>query len=118
MQLRGGEGRCPHLQNVQLNIDTGDFDEGLRVGQEVLERDRGGPAGDAAYFDLGLLNAHPGNPKKDYRKSLYYFSRLIKEYPKSPLVEESKVWVGVLESIEKSRRVDIEIEQKKKGINK
>jgi TolA-binding protein len=113
-----GNGRCPHLGSVQRFVDSGDFEGALRASQEVLDRDPGGPAGEAALFDLALLNAHPGNAKKDYRRSLQYFDRLVREYPKSPLVGEAKVWIGVLESIEKSKKIDIDIEEKKKGINK
>jgi hypothetical protein len=116
LQQRGGDGRCRHLQNAQHLMDTGDFEGALRAGQETLDREQRAPDGDAVLFDLALLSAHPANPKKDYRRSLYFVNRLIREYPKSPLVEEAKVWAGVLESIEKSKKIDIEIEEKKKGI--
>jgi hypothetical protein len=42
--------------------------------------------------------------------------RVIKEFPQSPRAEESKVWISVLESIEKAKQVDIQIEEKKKEI--
>lgn len=105
-----------HLQRVKERIDKGDFDAAMRYYQNDLAR----PAGDRerhadeALFDLGLLYVHYANPKKDYQKALGCFTRLVKEYPRSPLVEEARVWTNVLESMEKSKRVDIEIEEMKK----
>ncbi len=108
--------RPAHLQRVQERINNGDFDAAMRYYQSDLAR----PAGDGerqadeALFNLGLLCVHYANPKKDYQKALGYFTRVVKEYPRSPLVEEAKIWTSVLESMEKSKRVDIEIEEMKK----
>jgi len=108
--------RPAHLQRVQERINNGDFDAAVRSYQNDLAR----PAGDGerqadeALFNLGLLYVHYANPKKDYQKALGFFTRLVKEYPRSPLVEEAKIWTSVLESMEKSKRVDIEIEEMKK----
>jgi len=106
--------RPAHLQRVKERIDNGDFDAAIRVYQNDLARPAGDRQADEALFDLGLLYVHYANPKKDYQKALGCFTRLVKEYPRSPLAEEAKVWTSVLESMEKSKRVDIEIEQMKK----
>lgn len=49
------------------------------------------------------------------------FRRLIRDHPKSPLAEQAKAWIDVLQEnerlnqvIEKSKRVDIEIEEKRR----
>jgi TolA-binding protein len=77
---------------------------------------------------MGLILAHPGNSKKDYAKSLALFKRLMKDHPRSPWTEQAQAWVGVLQEneklsrsieelsrvIEKSKQVDIEIEEKKR----
>ena len=108
--------RPAHLQQVRERIDNGDCDAAVRLYQNDLAR----PAGDRerqadeALFNLGLLYAHYANPKKDYQTALGCFTRLVKEYPRSPLVEEARIWTSVLESMEKSKRVDIEIEEMKK----
>jgi tetratricopeptide (TPR) repeat protein len=101
-----------HLQRVRESIDKGDFDAALRYFQNDLARPDG--HADEALFDLGLLYAHAANPKKDYQKALGCFTRLVKEHPQSPLAEEAGIWTSVLESMEKSKRVDIEIEKMKK----
>jgi outer membrane protein assembly factor BamD (BamD/ComL family) len=83
------------------------------------------PPGDEALFNIGLIYAHSGNPKKDYRKALDSFRKVIADYPKSPFVEQAKIWVGILQEnerlnqvIENSREVDMEIEERKRGKQK
>ncbi len=54
--------------------------------------------------------------KKIIRKRTVLFMRVIKEFPQSPRAEESNIWIGVLDSIEKAKQVDIQIEEKKKEL--
>ncbi len=95
-----------------------DFEGALREGQEAIALAPNGPPGDEALFDMALVFAHYANPKRDYRKSIGLFSRVVKEFPRSPRVEEAKIWIGVLESIEKAKQVDVDIEERKKGLVK
>jgi outer membrane protein assembly factor BamD (BamD/ComL family) len=110
--------RWEHLQRVQTLIDNRDFEGAVREYQDVLSRPTEDQCADLALFDLGLLYAHYANPKKDYGKSLVFFTRMIKEHPRSPLVEEAKIWVNLLETMEKTKWVDIELEEKKKVLKK
>lgn len=106
--------RWEHLQPVQSRIETRDFEGAVTQYQRVLS-DRGRNAqADLALFDLGLLYSHYANPRKDYKKSLSCFSRLIREYPQSPLMEEAKIWIHLLETLEKTQRVDIELEDQRR----
>ncbi|HTF99841.1 MAG TPA: tetratricopeptide repeat protein [Nitrospirota bacterium] len=107
-----------HLATVKKLINRGDFDGALRQSQETLERSSAPPRADAALMTMGLVAAHPANPKKDYKRALGYFKQLLHDYPASGLAEEGKIWVGVLESFEKAKQVDIDIEQKKKDLGK
>jgi TolA-binding protein len=102
-----------------------DYDGSLKLSERALaQAGSQGPA-DEALFSLGLIYAHLDNPKKDYAKALTYFQRLVKEFPKSPLAEEAKAWAGVLqenqslkEVIEKTKEVDIAVDEKKREIGK
>jgi hypothetical protein len=54
-------------------------------------------------------------------KSLSSFLRLVKEHPQSPLADEAKIWIELLQEnqklnrmMEKSKEVDIAIEEKKR----
>jgi TPR repeat protein len=103
---------------VREQIDHGDFDGAVREYQEALARSGTERRTSTLLFELGLLYAHSDNPKKDYQKSLGYFMRLVREHPKSALAEEAKIWIDVLDSMEKSKRVDIQIEEMKKVLTK
>ena len=109
---------CNHLKRVERLIGQGAFDEAISESQALLERSPKAAPGDAALMSLGLLHAHYANPKRDYKKSLVFFHRLEKEFPRSPLVEESRIWAGVLQAYEKAKQVDLEIEEKRKGLGK
>jgi len=107
-----------HLQRAQRLIRQGDFEGALRENQKVLSLSPKSPPGDAALFSMGLIHIHYANPKKDYKRALSFFTQLQKEFPRSPLTEEAKVWVGVLEAMEKATQIDIEIEEKKKELTR
>jgi hypothetical protein len=105
------------LGGVSGFIDRGDFEGAMRESQDNLARSPQTP-GDEALMNMGLISAHYANPKRDYKKALGYFMRIEKEFPRSPLVEEAKIWVSVLRAFEKAKQVDIEIEEKKKELGK
>jgi outer membrane protein assembly factor BamD (BamD/ComL family) len=106
------------LQAVQAEIEIRDFDSAIRECKHVLAQPIRERQHDLALFDLGLLYAHYANPRKDYKTSLLYFSRLIREHPGSPLAEEAKIWADMLETMEKTKQVDMELEERTKALNK
>jgi len=121
------EVRRPLLNSRDL-LSKGKYEEAIKVIHKVLTASPRHPLEDDALFQLGLIYAHPGNPKRDYGKSLVYFRKLMKDYPQSLWAESAKAWTGMLQeneklnqtveklnqTIEKSKQVDIEIEEKKK----
>lgn len=129
---------CAALQSLQQQPDSreplvygrrlvaqGDYERAIKENQKSLSLSA---QRDEALFNLGLIHAHYGNPKKDYAKSLGFFEELVRDHPRSPWVEQAKIWVGVLQENEKlhqenqkltqviegSKRVDIEIEELKR----
>lgn len=77
-----------------------------------------GPDTDDALFRLGLLYAHPDNPGRDYERAARYFERLAALHPDSCMREQAEIWISVLGAIEKSMQVDVEIEKRKKELEK
>ncbi len=110
--------RWNHLQPVQTLVDSRDFDAAIREYNDMLSPAGKDPLADLVLFDLGLLYSHYANPKKDYKRSLLYFNRVIREYPRSSLIEEAKIWADLLETMEKAKWVDIELEERKNTLNK
>lgn len=102
------------MSRARRFIALRNFEGALEEQQRVLSRHPNRPPGDEALFAMGLVFANPDNPKKDYRRALELFRRVVSQFPQSPRVEEAKVWAGILDVIEQTKQVDIEIEQKKK----
>ncbi|HUV06256.1 MAG TPA: hypothetical protein VMX75_00925, partial [Spirochaetia bacterium] len=76
---------------------------------------------DEALFYIGLIHAHPANPARDYGKSMVSFRRLITDYPESPVVEQAKIVVGLLQENDKLNRTTDKlnniIDEQRKTIN-
>jgi hypothetical protein len=114
------EGRESQTRSQRL-LAAGDFEGFISENQRVLSPAHPRSSKDEALFNLGLVYAHEGNPKKDFLKSLDFFKRLIHDHPRSPLVEQAKIWVGLLQEyeslnqvIQKLKQVDIEVEERKR----
>jgi tetratricopeptide (TPR) repeat protein len=107
-----------HLLCGQILLSQRNYDGALAEFQKVLSLPPDKPLKDEALLNIGLVYAHFGNPQRDPEKSLEFFKRLIKHFPQSSLVEQVKIWVGILEEneklyqvIQRLKKVDIEIEE-------
>jgi tetratricopeptide (TPR) repeat protein len=103
-----------YLLQAHHLLAKGDFDGSMRESQRALGLAKDHSPSDIATFNMGLIYAHPKNPKKDNKRAMGFFNRVIKSFPESPLVEHAKIWVGVLDGVEKLKQVDLEIEEKKR----
>ncbi len=102
-------------------LAQGNYEGAIAENHKVLSLSDRRSMKDEALFNLGLIYAHFRNPQKDIEKSLEYFKRLIKNYPKSSFVEQAKIWAGILEEneelsyqIQKLKQLDIDIEEMKR----
>ena len=107
-----------HLLRGQTLLSQKNYDAALAEFQKVLSLPPDIPLKDEALLNIGLVYAHFGNPQRNLEKSLEFFKRLIKHYPRSSLVEQARIWVGILEEneklnqvIQRLKQVDIEIEE-------
>jgi tetratricopeptide (TPR) repeat protein len=124
-----------HLVQAQKLLARGDYETALKENQKALSLSANNPPGDEALYNMALVYTCPGNPKRDSVKSIATFKRLIKDYPQSAWTEQAKIWVQVIQEgenakrvaatvthendklkgiIEESKKVDLEIEAKKK----
>ena len=61
---------------------------------------------DRAFFQIGLLYAHPENPSRNYEKSLDSFNKILDGFPESPLRPQAQLWVQfVKDVIDKERKL-------------
>src|ERR1043166_8254662 len=107
-----------YLQLAQNLLAKGDYEGSLRENQKVVSLAKNQAPADEALFTMGLVYVHPKNPKKDNKRAIAFFNRVVKSYPDSPWTEQAKIWVGVLDGVEKLKQVDIEIEEKKRDRSK
>jgi len=122
-EVRGEEYGEPrdHLLRSQKFLVQGNYDSAIAENKKILSSSDSRFPKDEALFNLGLLYAHYGNPQQDLEKSIESFKTLIKNNPKSPLAEQAKIWVEILQEnaglnhlLQKLKQVDIDIEEMKR----
>jgi hypothetical protein len=123
-----GEEARTHLNLGRKFLAEGNYKSALRENEKVMSLAGKNISMDEPLFYTGLIYAHPGNPSRDYGKSLSLFKNLINDYPGSFLIEQAKAIVALLQendalnrkvenlsnTIDELKKVDIGIEQKKK----
>jgi outer membrane protein assembly factor BamD (BamD/ComL family) len=98
-----------HILHSRQLLEKGDYKGALEKNQAVLSEFGKDRPADEALFNMGLIYAHYANPEKDYNRSVEYFRKVVDEYPQSPLLEQAKIWAGVLRDMEKSRTDEIPV---------
>lgn len=107
---------CTQLHNIredeQLVVQAkssfvkSDFTTSINRWREILERFPD-TQGDQALYAMGLAYAFPEYPEANFERSLDLFKMLIREYPKSVYITQSKIWISILErNIEKEKEVE------------
>lgn len=112
---------CDRLLRSKKLFHLGDYAGSLKESQRILSLPGKHSLKDQALFHMGLIYAYVENPQRDFGKALGSFKKILKDYPKSPLADEAKVWAGMLQEnlklsqvIEKTKQVDISVEEKKR----
>ncbi|HEX5605561.1 MAG TPA: hypothetical protein VFY96_03545 [Candidatus Binatia bacterium] len=91
-----------------------DFETALKQNQAALIEAKG--AEDLALYNIGVILAHPSNPKRDQTKAINSFKVLVTEYPRSIYAEPSKVWIDVLEQQRKLKDERQKLAEEKRGL--
>lgn len=117
-----------HLALGKKYLAQGNYSAALKEHEKVISLAGKNSPTDESLFYIGIIYAHPANPSRDSGKSVLYCRRLIKEFPESSLAEQAKSIIGIIQEneklirmvgelntiIEESKKVDVEIEQKKR----
>jgi len=99
----------------QALFDRGDFSGSLREYQRVQSLARETSPSDAASFSIALIYADPRNPQRDNQQAIGGFRGVIARHPESPWVDQSRIWIAVLEDLARTKR---EIEESKLEVEK
>jgi uncharacterized coiled-coil protein SlyX len=103
IDVTGDEARV-HLVLGRTYLALGEYGSALKENEKVISLAGREVLVDEALFYIGLIHAHPGNPARDYGKSMVSFRRLITGYPGSRMVEPAKIVVGLLQDNDKLSR--------------
>jgi tetratricopeptide (TPR) repeat protein len=85
-------------------LASGDFAGALKAFESVTAIAQEQAPADAAWYKMGIVYVHPSNPNKDRQRAIGAFSRVFSRFPESNWAEPARVWVGVLDEAETSRR--------------
>lgn len=92
------EGGTP-IEQASIMVSNGNYNDALKAYSKIARSHPMESPGDRALFEMGLIWAYPGNPKKSHGEALKYFKRLLHDFPRSALGEESRAWVDVLSKL-------------------
>lgn len=94
---------CTGMQGLLARPDTWQANQQLAAGNfEAAERQyreiiRLYPrAADESLFKIGVIQAHPRNPKKDHGKALETFRQLVAEHPRSEWRPPAEACIAIL----------------------
>jgi hypothetical protein len=141
-EKRKEETAWAHLLKGRKLFAQGDWEGALMENQRIVTSFQGKSPMEEALFMIGLIHLHPDNPRKDFNKALEAMRRLIKEHPGSFFSQQAKAWIillmvqektgkenekltkdldklgreheKMLKMLEEYKKVDIEIEGKKR----
>jgi len=124
-----------HLIKGQQLLAMGQYDASIKENYQVLSIAPNGPPGDEASFTIGLIYAYSKYQKKDHGKAVSSLTKIIKEYPHSNWSGHAKILLDIIQEndklrrisaettheneklknmIEQSKKVDLEVEEKKR----
>jgi outer membrane protein assembly factor BamD (BamD/ComL family) len=98
------------LQGRQL-LATGQYEASIKENLKVLSIAPNGPPGDEAMFTIGLIYANPKYQKKDFSKAVTSLTKVIKEYPQSRWSGQARILLDIIHENEKLKRVSTEANQ-------
>lgn len=95
-----GSGDAARLDRGKQLLLQGDYSAAAEAFSSVYEK----PSASEdhrreALFQLGLVYSELMNPKKDLRRAYGYFETLVRDYPKSDLVDEATRRMETIESL-------------------
>jgi outer membrane protein assembly factor BamD (BamD/ComL family) len=124
-----------HLVQGKRLLAMGQYDASIKENLKVLSIAPNGPPGDEAILAIGLIYAYSKYQKKDYGKAVASLTKIIKEYPESNWSGHAKILLDIIQEnerlkrvsaeanheneklksmIEQSKKVDLEVEEKKR----
>ena len=97
------------LRQAETLAEDGRSSSAQALYAKIQEQFPQDPLAPQALYRLGILQADPTNPWKDYRAARATFTRLLTEYPRSPWDADARAWQATLTDLllreDESRRI-------------
>jgi hypothetical protein len=106
----------PEATNGPIVQAPANFEAALRQNKAALG-ERKGPQ-DLALFNIGVILAHPANPRRDQARAVQSFRTLVMEHPHSTYVEQAKTWMHVLEQQQKIAEERLKLAEERRALNR
>jgi outer membrane protein assembly factor BamD (BamD/ComL family) len=117
------------LQAGDKMLVLGDYDGSLKAFERVAMAARDKPPADVAVYKMGVVYAHPDNPKRDLQKAMSALSQVVASFPASACAEQARTWIRVLRDAEDSKekaekslqaveRSQLELEQNRQTVER
>ena len=90
-----------YLHSGKGLLAQGDYEGAIHEHLKILSLAIHRPPEDEALFNMAWIYAHPGYPNKDYKKSVFFFEKLLKDFPQSSWSQKARIWVKILQENEK-----------------
>lgn len=117
-----------HLDSGKSLFGDGDFAGSMRELEKASSPATKNWIAQEAFLYLGLNYADPANPKRDHTRAFTYFKKLSEGYPRSTVTEQARIMLAIMKEndesnrtidklraiIEASKKVDREIEEKRR----
>jgi len=91
------------LQEAERYLELGDYVSAMEMNERAASNAYSFQLDDVLY-QRGLILVHPRNPQRDYKQAEESFLKLVEEHPTSSLREGTKVWIALINEIEKRER--------------
>lgn len=92
------------LSQAQLLLVRGDFDGSSRAFNNVIAIAKDQPPADAAYYHIGVIHAHPQNPRRDRQVALTSFDRVVSQFPDGTFAQPAKAWIAAFREIDATKQ--------------
>lgn len=88
-----------HLNKAERFLQENNFELALRENEKAQALCSGKERCARVLYNKGQILIDAENPNRSYRSAKKGFSRLVQEYPHSPLEEEARNWIQLLDTI-------------------
>lgn len=92
----GKKVECGPVFTPQQVMETKDYEGFLKENESLLSTCQTQGGCEVPLFNVGFVYAYSESPYYDRPKALKYYAKIVKDYPKSPLAYESRVWMDLI----------------------